>query len=205
MQCWDFYKIPASADSLKGQSIAFGESVIEFWRRVRDSRLKWERILTRPVPITWVFLLAVGVANKVSLGCWNCESLPFYVGCSQAYALRLAFDLYLHTLLFTNDPTNLAFGILHLFWDNYQHDWSPEDGALTLPELPPRIPSLSQTKYYQVLPSITKYYQAYQAYHRPSPLNERCNALSNSRLIPSWLLDQHSIWLTDRAQESSYL
>ena len=30
MQCWDLDKIPASADTLEGQSIAFGESVIEF-------------------------------------------------------------------------------------------------------------------------------------------------------------------------------
>ena len=152
MQCWDFYKIPASADSLKGQSIAFGESVIEFWRRVRDSRLKWERILTRPVPITWVFLLAVGVANKVSLGCWNCESLPFYVGCSQAYALRLAFDLYLHTLLFTNDPTNLAFGILHL-----------SEIITSMMGRPKMAPWHSQScrRAYQAYhrPSITKYYQ----------------------------------------------
>ena len=81
----------------------------------------------------------------------------------------IACDMFLHTLLFTNDLTNLAFGILHL-----SEMITSMMGHLKM------APWHSQSCC-----------RAYQAYHRPSPLNERCNALSNSLLIPSWLLDQH--------------
>ena len=81
----------------------------------------------------------------------------------------IACGMFLHTILFTNDLTNLAFGILHL-----SEIITSMMGRLKM------APWHSQSCR-----------RAYQAYHRPSPLNERCNALSNSLLIPSWLLDQH--------------